>query len=107
MRVLFISLARETNWFEKLSPKEQEEYIEKHPGSKYAKMHKTKTALSKATTINEQGVRVNVDGSSLPKHIQKLRIPPAWKDVKYNPDPNGSLLASGKDAKGRQQFSLF
>src|SRR5580765_6964984 len=39
-------------------------------------------------------------GAVLPKHIAALgRIPPAWTNVRYNPDPKGSLLVVGKDAK--------
>lgn len=59
------------------------------------KMHKTKIV---------GGRRVSEDGKDLPKHISSLRIPPAWQDVSYNPDPNGDLLAIGKDAKGRSQY---
>ena len=47
--------------------------------------------------------RTQPSGEALPEHIAKLRIPPAWTEVKYNPDPNGALLAVGKDAKGREQ----
>ena len=103
MKPIFLSLSRTTNWFSELSEEEQEQYIEKHPNSKYAKMHKTNKALSQTTTIKD-GVRLSADGSPLPEHIQKLRIPPAWTDVKFNPDPSGHLLASGKDSKGRPQF---
>ena len=44
------------------------------------------------------------DGSDAPEHIQKLGIPPAWKDVYVNPNPGGDMLARGKDAKGRLQI---
>lgn len=43
------------------------------------------------------------DGSALPKHLAKLAIPPAWKDVYVNPNPKGTVLASGVDSKGRSQ----
>ncbi len=43
------------------------------------------------------------DGKGLPEHIAAIRIPPAWTDVQYNPDPDGELLVRGKDAKGRIQ----
>ncbi len=43
-------------------------------------------------------------GSELPPHIQSLKIPPAWTDVKYSEDPDADLLAVGKDAKGRSQY---
>jgi DNA topoisomerase-1 len=49
------------------------------------------------------GKRMMEDGSELPEHIKKLTIPPAWTDVRINPDPNGDLLVLGKDAKGRVQ----
>lgn len=42
-------------------------------------------------------------GEDVPTHISKLKLPPAWTDVKINPDPEGDLLAQGKDAKGRVQ----
>jgi DNA topoisomerase-1 len=32
-----------------------------------------------------------------------LKIPPAWTDVKYSPDPHANLLVVGKDSKGRRQ----
>ena len=36
--------------------------------------------------------------------IRSLAIPPAWQNVWISPDPNGHLLASGRDAKGRKQY---
>lgn len=104
------------NWFEQLTREEQEEYVKAHPRSKYAKQLKAKTAeqqpakekTSRATQVSHatktvDGKRVLEDGSPLPEHIQKLVIPPAWTDVKINPDPDGDLLAMGRDAKGRLQ----
>jgi DNA topoisomerase-1 len=43
------------------------------------------------------------NGADIPAHIKALKLPPAWTDVKINPDPNADLLAQGKDAKGRLQ----
>jgi DNA topoisomerase-1 len=40
-------------------------------------------------------------GERLPEHVQKLKIPPAWRDVRVSQDPSADLLATGKDAKGR------
>jgi DNA topoisomerase-1 len=42
-----------------------------------------------------------------PDELQRLRrlaIPPAWTDVWICPDPNGHLLATGRDARGRKQY---
>src|ERR1019366_2295781 len=39
----------------------------------------------------------------LPEHIEKLKIPPAWTDVRYSDNPDADLLAVGRDAKGRPQ----
>ena len=36
--------------------------------------------------------------------IQGLAIPPAWTDVWISPDPDGHLLATGIDARGRKQY---
>ena len=49
------------------------------------------------------GKRVANNGSSLPTHIEALKIPPAWTDVTYSADPKANLLATGKDKKGRRQ----
>lgn len=43
------------------------------------------------------------DGSQPPEHIAKLRIPPAWTNVRINLDPAADLVATGFDAKGRKQ----
>jgi len=36
--------------------------------------------------------------------VQSLAIPPAWKQVWICTDPNGHLLATGEDDKGRKQY---
>lgn len=38
------------------------------------------------------------------KRIQKLRIPPAWREVAINSAANGRLQVVGKDAAGRWQY---
>ncbi len=50
------------------------------------------------------GVWKDKAGTEAPEHVQKLGIPPAWKNVHVNPDPDGTLLAKGVDAKGRTQM---
>lgn len=52
---------------------------------------------------HESGKRIASHGGELPEHIAKLRIPPAWTGVSYNPDPNGHLMVVGRDVKGRRQ----
>lgn len=39
----------------------------------------------------------------LPKHIQKMKIPPAWTHVTYSEDPDAALQVTGRDVKGRRQ----
>ena len=60
------------------------------------------SAREPTITIGNQ--RLTANGEPLPPHIAKLRIPPAWTDVTYSPDPNAVLLVVGKDAKGRRQY---
>jgi DNA topoisomerase-1 len=36
--------------------------------------------------------------------IESIVIPPAWTDVWICPQPNGHILATGRDAKGRKQY---
>ncbi len=36
--------------------------------------------------------------------LRRLAIPPAWRDVWICPDPDGHLLATGRDARGRKQY---
>jgi uncharacterized protein len=43
------------------------------------------------------------DRSSWPSHIQSLKLPPAWTDVRISSNPDADLLATGRDAKGREQ----
>ena len=43
-------------------------------------------------------------GKELPDHISKIRIPPSWTGVYYNPDPKADVLVTGKDLKGRTQI---
>ena len=41
---------------------------------------------------------------NFPQHIQDLKLPPAWTQVRINTDPHADLLAIGKDSKGRDQY---
>ena len=40
-------------------------------------------------------------GRRLPPHMGRLRIPPAWRDVRVNTDPRSSCWVTGVDSKGR------
>ena len=55
------------------------------------------------TTTVKGGVRTTAEGAPLPAHIQSLKLPPAWTDVRYSADPGAKLLAVGRDSKGRPQ----
>lgn len=44
------------------------------------------------------------DRSMLPAHIKELKLPPGWKHLQFNPDPDAALLGIGRDAKGRDQY---
>ena len=79
-------------------------------GSGNGKKQDTKIHLKEAKTREIEGAngkktieRLSATGEPLPSHIQKLKIPPAWTDVKYSDDPDAPLQAIGKDAKGREQ----
>lgn len=43
------------------------------------------------------------NGKALPKHLKGIPIPPAWKNVKINPDPKGKLLVEGIAPNGKRQ----
>jgi DNA topoisomerase-1 len=45
----------------------------------------------------------HINGRKAPAHLNGLRIPPAWTDVKVDPTPGVHLVATGVDAAGRTQ----
>jgi DNA topoisomerase-1 len=45
-----------------------------------------------------------VDDAALKDRIVQLAIPPAWRNVWICPAPNGHLLATGEDDRGRKQY---
>jgi DNA topoisomerase-1 len=53
--------------------------------------------------IQDARGRVVRDPATL-ERIQKLAIPPAWRDVWICPDANGHLQVTGRDARGRKQY---
>jgi DNA topoisomerase-1 len=54
------------------------------------------------TYIGTDGKRIT-DPAEVDR-IRQLAIPPAWTDVWICPSPNGHILATGRDAKGRKQY---
>jgi DNA topoisomerase-1 len=65
--------------------------------------HETQRSVTTDAAGKEKVTRTLPDGSPLPEWADKMRIPPAWTDVRIAKDPNGELLVQGKDAKGRVQ----
>jgi DNA topoisomerase-1 len=63
---------------------------------------KARAKLSSAMRT-EKGELTLADGSPVPEHIKKLKLPPAWKNVSISLDPDADLMAQGTDAKGRRQ----
>lgn len=51
---------------------------------------------------------VTADGAELPpaelERVARLRVPPAWRDVRICPSPDGHLQAVGRDARGRKVY---
>jgi DNA topoisomerase I len=76
-------------------PRDPEGKFAKGRGGATAHLHPT------AGSGKERSV---MGGGNLPPHIAVLKIPPAWTDVRYSPDPDADLLAIGKDSKGRPQY---
>ncbi len=51
--------------------------------------------------VDPDGQRVD---AATRERIRAIAIPPAWTDVWISPDPDGHLLATGIDARGRKQY---
>lgn len=74
------------------------------PGNKCAKGSFTTRRGETLVRVSRRkdGVWRTADGKEVP-HAARLKIPPGWKDVYVNPDPGGTLMVRGTDAKGRMQ----
>lgn len=55
----------------------------------------------KVTPKTSHLVAAPADRSTWPAWTQALKIPPAWRDVYFSPDPNAALLANGYDSQAR------
>jgi DNA topoisomerase IB len=60
--------------------------------------------VSKGGGVSKVRTGLLPKSDKMPKHIASLKIPPAWTNVYYNPDPKADLLVIGKDVKGRDQY---
>jgi DNA topoisomerase I len=56
------------------------------------------------TKGGSSGKLIETAAKDFPPHIKALVLPPAWTNVRINPDPNADLLAIGRDSKGRSQY---
>lgn len=54
------------------------------------------------TYLDENGDTIK--DKSLREWIESLRIPPAWEDVWICSDPQGHILATGRDSENRKQY---
>lgn len=57
--------------------------------------------MRRAHRVNDQWI--DDQGETVPAHIQKMKIPPAWKDVTFSADPKTAIQVKGVDAAGRTQ----
>ena len=71
-------------------------------GSGKTEKNKTESAPEKSSAATL--TNAPADRAQWPEHIKKLKIPPAWSNVRINADPDAALQAVGKDAKGRPQY---
>lgn len=95
-------IARTKDWWDELTPQEQSDYLKEHPASKLAATAKSRPETQK--TWLRKGMVDAGDRSSLPDHIKALKLPPGWKKLQYNPDPQANLIAIGLDQKNRDQY---
>ena len=58
----------------------------------------------KPITVPQGMVPAPESRDSWPDHIKALTLPPTWKHVHINPDPDANLLAVGQDSKARTQY---
>jgi len=63
----------------------------------------TRRRRGKGFSYADESRRALSDAATL-ERIAELAIPPAWREVWICPDPNGHLLATGIDDKGRKQY---
>jgi len=85
-------------WREEQHPRNKDGQFAGTDSGKHAA---TRVEMATAKRTGENWTRVN--GGELPEAVAKLRIPPAWTDVKVATAEGADVLAMGFDAKGRRQ----
>lgn len=60
--------------------------------------------LTSKVVRDKKGLITKVNGKIASERLRKYRVPPAWKNVQVDPDPNAVLIAIGFDDKGRKQY---
>lgn len=104
MKTIVIAKTSSTSeWWESLTKEQQDEYIELHPNSKYAKQFKAKVE-PKIKKDPYKDVPKKDRQLMLQAKERGFTVPPAWREVWLNPDPKGDLQVKGKDSKGRTQY---
>lgn len=80
------------------------QFVKKGQGKAASSKSEAKPKTEAAQASKSSKMISMSSSKEVPKHIQDCKIPPAWTDVTYNPDPKAELLVKGKDAKGRVQY---
>jgi DNA topoisomerase-1 len=108
-------------WWDSQTPEFQEAYIEEHPGSKYAKNAKKREEKSPSAKEHKEKpegstkkLKEKKDPYADVPEVDKVvmvkakergfTVPPAWREVWLNEDPEGDLQVKGKDKKNRTQY---
>jgi len=94
---------------EALGPKRSDDFQEgDHPRDTKGKFTEGVGGSSGTPTMveakNVGGAWQSAEGGELPAHVRAIKIPPGYKDVKYNPDPASQLVATSVSAKGKTQY---
>jgi DNA topoisomerase-1 len=110
IQVKYISLASNDEWWESLTKEQKDKYIEEHPNSKYAKNRQDKKEMVKKKI---EKLKKN-PYEDMPEHDRQkvetlkkrgYRIPPGWRDIWVNPDPDGDCQAKGiSSTTGRKVY---
>lgn len=103
---------RNSQWEESKHPRGQPENAGQFGpggGSSSEDTHEPSQSQSSGLQDAEHGgkgkeYKITSGGKEVPEHLKKLRLPPAWTNVRINTHPEADLIATGLDAKGRKQY---